>query len=276
MSIVINHHVSIYSNDQFKSLCCEWKYLWRLTAILCCYISQIWFNLRPTSPAAKSWSERKVVAVIKTKAERGMHDGGGGGEGVWTVCRMEQKWVRFWNWMIHIQSHTLKLSWSTALLIFVWYFKNFNRLFVSTNHLSQPFSRHCKSEDSSVTPVALPPEWPIGHLVYKLVNLEGCLMHQSIPSTNIPPGGFALYCCPGAGIYTLWPSPGAGFLHIHKITFSTVKKCTFTQLAFGSYLHALHRQFRLSILAWLNTKILKQTSFIILSISSKIVVYHKG
>ena len=32
-----------------------------------------------------------------------------------------------------------------------------------------------------------------------------CLMHQSIPSTNIPPGdpqGFALYCCPGARIYT--------------------------------------------------------------------------
>ena len=29
--------------------------------------------------------------------------------------------------------------------------------------------------------------------------------------------------------------PGAGFLHIHKITFSTVKKYTFTQLAFGSY-----------------------------------------
>ena len=31
------------------------------------------------------------------------------------------------------------------------------------------------------------------------------LMHQSIPSTNIPPGdprGFALYCCPKARIYT--------------------------------------------------------------------------
>ena len=84
-------------------------------------------------------------------------------------------------------------------------------------------------------------------------------MHRSIPSTNIPPGdprGFALHCCPRAGIYTWWPSPGAGFLHIHKITFNTVKKYTFTQLTFGSYLHALHRQFRLSILAWLNTKIL--------------------
>ena len=55
------------------------------------------------------------------------------------------------------------------------------------------------------------------------------LMHQSIPSTNIPPPSpgdprdFALYGCPGAGIYTWWPSPGAGFLHIHKITFTTVK-----------------------------------------------------
>ena len=35
-------------------------------------------------------------------------------------------------------------------------------------------------------------------------------------------------------------------MDIHKITFSTVKKYTFTQLAFGSYLHALHRQFRLA------------------------------
>ena len=33
MSIVIKHHVSIYLNDQFKSLCCKWKYVWRLTAI---------------------------------------------------------------------------------------------------------------------------------------------------------------------------------------------------------------------------------------------------
>ena len=56
------------------------------------------------------------------------------------------------------------------------------------------------------------------------------IMHQSIPSTNIPPSepmGFALYCSPGTGIYTWWPSPGAGFLHIHKITFSTVKKVYF-------------------------------------------------
>ena len=85
-----------------------------------------------------------------------------------------------------------------------------------------------------------------------------CISQFQAPTS--PPGrppGFALYCSPGAGIYTWWPSPGTGFLHIHKITFSTVKKYTFTQLAFGSYLHALHRQFRLDILAWLNTKILK-------------------
>ena len=85
-----------------------------------------------------------------------------------------------------------------------------------------------------------------------------CISQFQAPTS--PPGdprGFALHCCPGAGIYTWWPSPRAGFLHIHKITLSTVKKYTFTQLAFGSYLHALHRQFWLSILAWLNTKILK-------------------
>ena len=99
-------------------------------------------------------------------------------------------------------------------------------------------------------------------IIIILMIINSKIKHQSIPSTNIPPlrgdpRGFALYCCPGAGIYTWWPSQGGGFLHIHKITFSTVKKYTFTQLAFGSYLHALHRQFRLSILAWLNTKILK-------------------
>ena len=81
--------------------------------------------------------------------------------------------------------------------------------------------------------------------------------HHPPPSPPGDPRGFALYCCPGAGVYTCWPSPGAGFLHIHKIRFSTVKKYTFTQLAFRSYLHALHSQFRLSILAWLNTKIWK-------------------
>ena len=87
---------------------------------------------------------------------------------------------------------------------------------------------------------------------------ELCISQFQAPTSPLgDPWGFALYCCPGARIYTWWPSPGAGFLHIHKITFSTVKKYTFTQLAFGSYLHALHRQFRLSILAWLNTKILK-------------------
>ena len=62
--------------------------------------------------------------------------------------------------------------------------------------------------------------------------------HPPPPPPQGDPRGFALYCCPVAGIYTWWPSPGAGFLHIHKITFSTVKKYTFTQLAFGSYLHA--------------------------------------
>ena len=85
-----------------------------------------------------------------------------------------------------------------------------------------------------------------------------CICQFQAPTS--PPGdprSFALYCCPRVGIYTWWPSPGAEVLHIHKITFSTVKKYTFTQLVFGSYLHALHRQFRLSILAWLNTKILK-------------------
>ena len=71
-------------------------------------------------------------------------------------------------------------------------------------------------------------------------------------STNIPPGrplGFCTLLLPWGRDLYLIPSPGAGFSHIHKITFSTVKKYTFTQLAFGSYLHALHRQFRLSILA---------------------------
>ena len=43
------------------------------------------------------------------------------------------------------------------------------------------------------------------NLTAKYVWTGTCIMHQSIPSTNIPPGdprGFALYCCPGAGIYT--------------------------------------------------------------------------
>ena len=78
----------------------------------------------------------------------------------------------------------------------------------------------------------------------------GCIMHQSIPSTNILPGrppGFCTLLLPRGRDLYLMTFPGAGFLHIHKITFSTVKKYTFTQLA--SYLHALHRQFRLSILA---------------------------
>ena len=105
------------------------------------------------------------------------------------------------------------------------------------------------------------------------------IMHQSIPGTNIPPRrppGFCSLLLPRGRDLYLMTFPGDGFLHIHKTTFSTVKKYTFTQLAFGSYLHALHRLFRLSILAWLNTKILKYSFFIILSIGSKIVVYHKG
>ena len=55
---------------------------------------------------------------------------------------------------------------SVRLHIFEFFFL-FNPLFLNTNHLSQPSSRHCKSEDSSVIPVALPPKWPIGHLVLK-------------------------------------------------------------------------------------------------------------
>ena len=85
------------------------------------------------------------------------------------------------------------------------------------------------------------------------VTLNRYIMHQSIPSTNIPPPGrppgFCTLLLPRGRDLYLMTFPGAGFLHIHKITFSTVKKYTFTQLAFGSYLHALHRQFRLSILA---------------------------
>ena len=95
----------------------------------------------------------------------------------------------------------------------------------------------------------------IGHSILGQNNASVNSKHQHPPPGRPP--GFALYCCPRAGIYTWWPSPGPGFLHIHKITFSTVKKYTFPQLALGSYLNALHRQFRLSILAWLNTKILK-------------------
>ena len=80
-------------------------------------------------------------------------------------------------------------------------------------------------------------------------------MHQSIPSANITPppppratpGVLHSTAAPGPG-FILDDLPQVGVLHIHKITFSTVKKYTFTQLAFGSYLHALHRQF--SILAY--------------------------
>ena len=78
-------------------------------------------------------------------------------------------------------------------------------------------------------------------------------MHQSIPSINTPPpprvtpGVLHSVAAPGPGFILDDLPRGPGFLHIHKITFSTVKKYTFTQLAFGSYLHALHRQFRLSL-----------------------------
>ena len=67
-----------------------------------------------------------------------------------------------------------------------------------------------------------------------------------------PPGRPPVFCTPllprGRDLY-LRTFPGGRFLHIHKITFSTVKKYTFTHLAFRSYLHAFHMQFRLSILA---------------------------
>ena len=49
-------------------------------------------------------------------------------------------------------------------------------------------------------------DYGMGEGVYMLpseMNLN--ILHQSIPSTNIPPRrppGFALYCCPRAGIYT--------------------------------------------------------------------------
>ena len=49
------------------------------------------------------------------------------------------------------------------------------------------------------------------------------IMHQSIPSTNIPPppgrpSGFCTPLLPRGRDSYLWPSPEAGFLHIHKIT----------------------------------------------------------
>ena len=88
-----------------------------------------------------------------------------------------------------------------------------------------------------------------------MTSIVAGFMHQSIPRTNIPPpppGRPPGFCTPllprGRDLY-LMTFPGGRVLHIHKITFSTVKKYNFTQLAFGSYLHALHRQFRLSILA---------------------------
>ena len=52
------------------------------------------------------------------------------------------------------------------------------------------------------------------------------LMHQSIPGTNIPPGrplGFCTLLLPRGRDLYLMTLPGGRFLHIHKITFSTVK-----------------------------------------------------
>ena len=83
-------------------------------------------------------------------------------------------------------------------------------------------------------------------LQYTRCNASVNSKHQHPPGD---PWGFKLYCCPGGRDLYLMTFPGGQILHIHKITFSTVKKYTFTQLAFGSYLHVLHRQFRLSILA---------------------------
>ena len=55
---------------------------------------------------------------------------------------------------------------------------------------------------------------------------QAILMHQSIPSTNIPPGrppGFCTLLLPRGRDLYLMTFPGDGFLHIHKITFITVK-----------------------------------------------------
>ena len=79
-------------------------------------------------------------------------------------------------------------------------------------------------------------------------------MHQSVLSANIPP----LQVTPKVLHSTAASGPGfvrddllrgPPFLHIHKIAFITVKKYIFTQFAFGSHFHVLHRQFRLSISA---------------------------
>ena len=119
-------------------------------------------NTSGSQPLDRGHINREMWLWSLKHKKRGYRGGG-------MNCRMGQSWVRFWNWMIHIQSH------SQILLIhnsfnFVWYFKLFNLLFVSTNHLSQPSSRHCKSEDSSAIPVALPPTWLIGHLVLLTVH----------------------------------------------------------------------------------------------------------
>ena len=63
------------------------------------------------------------------------------------------------------------------------------------------------------------------------------------PPPRATPGVLHSTAAPGPGFIFDDLPRGPGFCH--KITFSTVKKYTFTQLTFGSYLHALHRQFRL-------------------------------
>ena len=89
----------------------------------------------------------------------------------------------------------------------------------------------------------------IGHSILGQNNASVNSKHQHpLPPAGASPGFCTLLLPRGQDLY-LMTFPGAGFLHIHKIMFSTVKKYTFTQLALGSYLHALHRQFRLSILA---------------------------
>ena len=81
---------------------------------------------------------------------------------------------------------------------------------------------------------------PVGILLNSNASVNS--KHQHPPPRATP---FCTLLLPRGRDLYLTTFPGAGFLHIHKITFSTVKKYTFTQLAFGSYLHALHRQFRL-------------------------------
>ena len=87
---------------------------------------------------------------------------------------------------------------------------------------------------------------------FKIDNFIPLCISQFQAPTCPPPGrppGFCTLLLPRGRDLYLMTLPGGRVLYIYKITFSTVKNYTFTQLAFGSYLHALHRQFRLSILA---------------------------